>query len=115
GSDAHTLGMVGVGAISAKAGSVSALLKAIKAGKVTMSRRYVLLSEMKEWNRQRMINEYMHVVRYIDKKFGRAGAWAMKGLMRKFMFSDSVVWDMLARATVLGSVVYGSIKIFSYC
>ena len=69
GTDAHTLDMVGRAAISADAHDVDSLVKAIRAGKVRMREKYVHLNEMKEWNRRRMINAYLHIISYIDRKY----------------------------------------------
>lgn len=114
GSDAHSLGMIGTAAVSADACDMDSLLKAIKAGRTGMCRNYVSIYEMKEWNRRRMINAYFDIMRYVDSRYGGARSWVIKHAMRRFMFSESAFWDILARAGVVGAMGYGGVKVLSY-
>jgi len=116
GSDAHTLGMIGKAGISADADDIDSLLKAIREGRVSISENYVLLNEMKEWNRLRMENAYEDVLRFIDWRFGRIRAWALKGVMNKYLATNprNLAWEFVARAGLIGVLLYGGFKAFSY-
>jgi hypothetical protein len=35
-------------------------------------------------------------------------------MMRRFIFSKSVVWDLAARFGVVGAMAYGGLKVLSY-
>ncbi len=113
GTDAHTLDMVGRASIGAEAHDVDSLIKAIRKGRIRMQERYISLNEIKEWNRLRMISAYMEVVRFIDHKYRRPSAWLLKQLMSRFVFSKSMVWDVLARMGLAGAIGYGAVRMLA--
>jgi hypothetical protein len=114
GSDAHTLSMIGRAAVESDAHDLDSLLKAIRKGRVVPGNEYVRLDEMKEWNRLRMINAYMHVLRYIDSRYGRVRGWALKQMMRKFVLSKSQVWDIVARFALVSVIAYSGVRAIGY-
>lgn len=114
GSDAHTLGMIGRAPIEARADDLDSLLKEIKRGGVGICKRYVHISEIKEWSRLRMINAYIDVLSYIDDRYGRHRAWLLKKLVGRFMFSNDPIWDVAARVSLIGAIGYSLIKAFAY-
>jgi predicted metal-dependent phosphoesterase TrpH len=114
GSDAHTLGMIGRAPIEARADDLDSLLKEIKRGGVGICKRYVHISEIKEWSRLRMINAYIDVLSYIDDRYGRHRAWLLKKLVGRFMFSNDPIWDVAARVSLTGAIAYSLIKAFAY-
>jgi predicted metal-dependent phosphoesterase TrpH len=114
GTDAHTLEMIGRAAISAEAHDLDSLLKEIMEGRVEISKRYVRLDEIKEWTRMRMIRAYIDVLEYIDKRYGRHRAWALKHLMKRFILSRNPIWDLAARVSLTGAIAYSLIKTVAY-
>lgn len=113
GSDAHSLSMIGRASIQVDAHDIDSLLKAIKKGKAKISKNYVMISELEAWNKCRMINAYLQILRYIDARFGRISSYLIKHMMRRFMLSESTVWSILARFGVVSVMGYGAIKAFS--
>lgn len=114
GSDAHTLGMIGRAAIDVNADDLDSLLKEIRRGRAEITRKYVFINEIKEWSRLRMINAYIDVLNYIDDRYGRHRAWLLKKLVGRFMFSNDPIWDLAARASLTGAIVYSLIRAVAY-
>jgi len=114
GSDAHTLGMIGRASINARAYDMDSMIREIRKGRATMGKRYVNLSEIKEWSRMRMIEAYIDMLQYIDQRYGRYRAWAFKHLMKRFVLSTNPIWDVAARASLAGAMSVSLIKTIAY-
>jgi len=114
GSDAHTLGMIGRAAIEARAHDLDSVIREIRKGRVGLCKRYVYLNEIKEWSRLRMIEAYIDVVEYIDSRYGRYRAWMLKHLMKRFILSRNPMWDVVARASLVGAISYSLLKAAAY-
>jgi predicted metal-dependent phosphoesterase TrpH len=118
GSDAHTREMLGLAVNEMDAFDMDGVLKAIKSGRVRFEARYVQLSALMDWARERFTRSYMEVISYINHNYSPPRAWLAKGMLRRFVLSRNRTWDGLWDALAglgLGlSFLYGGLRFLAY-
>lgn len=114
-SDAHSLGMVGTAVTMVEAYDMDSALRAIKAGRTELERNYIPLDIVMEWTRNRFVNSYMDVIRYMDESYFPLRAWIAKAMLRRFIMSEKKgFWNFLGKIGMTSSRVYGGIKVMGY-
>ncbi len=110
GSDAHCPGMLGMTVNHIEADDVDGVLRQIKKGKVRVDGRYTPVPVVVSWARERMRWSYDDIVKYVDKNYSAPKAAFSKFMLKRFVNSDSVLWDGLGYFSVGVSVLYSAIK-----
>jgi predicted metal-dependent phosphoesterase TrpH len=110
GSDAHSKEMLGLTINHMEASTVDEALSAIRKGRVRIEGRCVPIPAVVRWARQRMKSSYPDVVRYADENYGRPRAAFSKFMLRRFVDSESPLWNVLGYASVGMASVYGAVR-----
>ena len=114
GSDAHTIDTLGYAVNIMDAENVSQVLKAIKQDKVKFERKYIPVSSLVDWTRERFVNSYFEILDYVRKNYSRPKAWLCERLLDEFIRSRSRFWYKLGEFGVDCTKVYGRVKLFRY-
>jgi hypothetical protein len=108
GSDAHTLEMIGNVRNIIDADNMDDIIRKIKKGRVTITGRPVQLGALVRWTRQRMTLSHEAALAYINENYFMFKAWMSKGLLEKFVNSDSNKWMILAWAGFFLTTYYAA-------
>ncbi|NOZ81810.1 MAG: PHP domain-containing protein [Candidatus Micrarchaeota archaeon] len=114
GSDAHTLEMIGTCFNEIDAWDCDSALVEIKAGRVLRTERYTPLSVIVNWSRKRLEASYQDVIDYINRNYRFPKNRIAAYLLRKFVNSESRIWNVLAHLSLNLSRIYGGFKILTY-
>ncbi len=110
GSDAHCPGMLGLTANHIDAEDAEGVIRMIKKGKVRVEGRYASIPVVVSWVRERMRWSYADVLRYVDKNYSPPKAAVSKFFLKRFVSSDSGLWNGLGYFAIGTSVVYSAFR-----
>jgi predicted metal-dependent phosphoesterase TrpH len=110
GSDAHALEMLGLTVNHIEASSAEEALSAIRKGKVRIEGSYVPVPAVVRWARQRMRSSYPEVIRYVDANYGMPRAVFSKFMLRRFVGSDSSLWNSLGYVSIGMATAYSALR-----
>jgi hypothetical protein len=95
----------------ASSDDMDSVLRHIRQGKVRPVRKYIPVSVMVKWAKDRMTTSYMDVISYVNHNYPGPKAWAAKKLLRSFVFSRRMKpWMGLAYFGLGMSVVYSAFR-----
>ncbi len=112
GSDAHCPGMLGLTVNHIDANDVDEVLSRIKKGKVRIEGRYAPVPVVVSWARERMRWSYDDVLRYIERNYSAPKAAVSRFFLRRFVRSDSRLWNGLGYFSIGTSVLYSALRTF---
>jgi predicted metal-dependent phosphoesterase TrpH len=110
GSDAHCPGMLGLTVNHIQADDVDGAIREIKKGRVRVEGRYAPVPVVVSWARERMRWSYDDILRYVKKNYSWPKAPISRFFLKRFVGSDSVLWNGLGYFAIGTSVVYSVIR-----
>jgi len=114
GSDAHTLGMIGLSVNIMEAHDVDSVLKCILKGKVSYAARYVPMDELMSWVRLRLSGSQAEILRYTSLNYSPPKRWLYKKMLKKFLSTSDTPWRVLAEMSLMAVKAYGVARILTY-
>ena len=114
GSDAHCPGMLGLTANHIDAHDTEGVLRQIRKGKVRIEGRYAPVPVVVSWARERMSWSYDDILKYVEKNYSVPKAAVARFMLKRFVNSDSRLWDGLGYLSIGVSVLYSSLKTMKY-
>jgi predicted metal-dependent phosphoesterase TrpH len=110
GSDAHSAGMLGLTANHIDADDADGVLRQIKKGRVRIEGSYTPIPVVVSWVRERMRLSYGDVLRYVGKNYPAPKAAVAKFFLRRFVNSESRLWDGLGYFSIGTSIAYSAFR-----
>ena len=115
GSDAHTKEMLSMSINHIEAHDLDSCLKAIKAGKVSFTGRYMALDRLIPWTKQRMLLSYGQIWQYTESRYSQPKRWFSQRLLHAFTSSRrEAPWYWLGELGLACSRGYGLAKVLGH-
>jgi predicted metal-dependent phosphoesterase TrpH len=114
GTDVHTEGMFGCSCNHIDATSLDGVLKAIKKGDVKYDGRYVPMSVMVKWFRDRLISSRKEVLEHVEKNYHQPKRFLARLFLESFTHSESRAWQGLAYFSYSLATVYSFLRALKY-
>lgn len=115
GSDAHNLSTLGLTKNKIDAQELEGILKAVKQGKVELTKNYMSVKQILDWNRERVLESRDLMFKYMDENYNYPKKSVGKFLLRKFLNHPySPFWTALAHLGPPVASVWSGLKLFQY-
>jgi len=90
------------------------VLKAIRKKRVGFERRYIPVSSLVDWTRERFMASYFDIIRHVRANYSAPKAWLCERMLDEFIRSRSRFWYKLGEFGINCSKIYGRFKLMKY-